>query len=686
MRRYQGLKRTHHNQDLGPLVQHEMNRCIQCYRCSRYYQEYTGYRDLGVMGSASRVYFGRHRSGVLESPFSGNLTDICPTGVYTDKPSRYFGRRWDYARRSSVCIHCSLGCSLTASARYRRVVRHEARPNPAVNGYFICDRGRYAYAYASVDKRPRQALRTGKPVEILATLSAAHDAIRGIVDRHGTGSVAVVASLRCSLETLAAVRHSCRQNGWIGPATTHTGRQASNLKTAVECLKPELAVSMNDLSAAHDVLVVGADPLNEAPMLALALRQVQRRGGRVTVIDPRKIDLPFEFEHWAVQPVGMTAVLRSLRHQIEESQAAFAPSADVDGFPVEVLAKRLNSSPRPAVVCGSDIVTAADITLAARMAHALCRTHIAAGLFYLFPGANGFTAGLMHETPVSTEQIVADIEKGRIRGLVAVEANLWAEFPDRARLSAALEQLDDLVVLDYMDTPMNASAGTFIPTQTIYECGGHWINNEGRLQAAEALIAGGEPVDITGDGDHPPRVFDAGIPGSGLLPAWQALMAVAGHPDDRRDALLEAALVGLHPAVNLPLSASVGRRIDLASSAKSVTAEPTSEETQTDAITLLLVDWTFGTESASALSPTLAEVGPAPAARMHPETADHLGLTGGNRLTVSTPGGQLTLALTADPGVAPGVLVIPRHHLLEWQVVEDTRVVLRDAQLTVHRG
>jgi NADH-quinone oxidoreductase subunit G len=46
LRRYQGLKRTHRNQDLGPLVQHEMNRCIQCYRCSRFYQEYTGYRDL----------------------------------------------------------------------------------------------------------------------------------------------------------------------------------------------------------------------------------------------------------------------------------------------------------------------------------------------------------------------------------------------------------------------------------------------------------------------------------------------------------------------------------------------------------------------------------------------------------------------------------------------------------------
>ena len=90
IRRYAGPKRTYIDQYLGPLVQHEMNRCIHCYRCSRYYQEFTGYHDLGVMRNANRTYFGRFQDGILESPFTGNLSDICPTGVYTDKPSRYF--------------------------------------------------------------------------------------------------------------------------------------------------------------------------------------------------------------------------------------------------------------------------------------------------------------------------------------------------------------------------------------------------------------------------------------------------------------------------------------------------------------------------------------------------------------------------------------------------------------------
>ena len=104
IRRYRGQKRTYRDQDLGPLVEHEMNRCIHCYRCSRFYQEFAGYRDLGAMQIGDRTYFGRVPSGTLESPFSGNLADICPTGVYTDKPSRYFGRRWDF-QRSPAAVH-----------------------------------------------------------------------------------------------------------------------------------------------------------------------------------------------------------------------------------------------------------------------------------------------------------------------------------------------------------------------------------------------------------------------------------------------------------------------------------------------------------------------------------------------------------------------------------------------------
>jgi NADH-quinone oxidoreductase subunit G len=685
IRRYKGLKRTHHNQDLGPLVQHEMNRCIQCYRCSRYYQEFTGYRDLGVMGIGSRVYFGRSASGVLESPFAGNLTDICPTGVYTDKPSRYFGRRWDYQRHPSLCLHCSLGCNLTASARYRRVVRHEARPNLDVNGHFLCDRGRYGYAYASAADRPRQAMAAGCPGPIVDILAGAREAIRQTVAQHGPDSVAVVTSSRTNLETLAVLKQACERRVWTGPAAAPTDRQALNQKTAVGCLRPELAVSLAADTKAHDVLVIGADPLNEAPMLALSLRQVQRCGGHVTVIDPRGVRLPFDFDHWAVHPSAMGAIVQALIQEIGGGAKGVSTEYDV-----RRLARRLNASPRPVVICGTDILTSREIALAADLAQALCRTHNVAGLFYTLAGANAFAAALIHDEWLSTEAVVDRVEEGRVRLLVAVEQDLWHEFPDRRRLQAALKRLDHLVLLDYVDSPLNHEASYFIPTQPIYESGGHWINQEGRLQAASAVMAGGETIDVTGGLDHPPRVFESHIPDSEQLAAWRAVAALAEDygkaVNTTQEETLKSALADFHPAVDTTRVTATGRRIDLAavSHAGVESAEgpvPAANGSGSDSVVLLLVDWTFGTETLSALSPTLAKVEASPAARMHPETISRLGLSADQAVTVSTNAGQLTVPMQADPRMAPGVIVVPRHHRLEWQVFGETRVILERSQL-----
>ena len=155
IRRFRGLKRTYHNQDLGPFIEHEMNRCIQCYRCVRTYQDYCGGSDFGVLGCNQRIYFGRFEDGRLESPFSGNIVDACPTGVFTDKTFRFRTRYWDLEQAPSVCPHCSLGCAIIPGGRYRELQRTVAGVNLQTNGHFICDRGRFGYGHANHPERPR---------------------------------------------------------------------------------------------------------------------------------------------------------------------------------------------------------------------------------------------------------------------------------------------------------------------------------------------------------------------------------------------------------------------------------------------------------------------------------------------------------------------------------------------------
>ncbi|VDY33915.1 NADH-quinone oxidoreductase subunit G [Morganella morganii] len=157
VRKYRFTKRTHQNQELGPFVAHEMNRCIACYRCVRYYKDYADGTDFGVYGAHDNVYFGRPESGTLESEFSGNLVEICPTGVFTDKThSERYNRKWDMQFAPSVCQQCSVGCNISPGERYGELRRIENRYNGTINHYFLCDKGRFGYGYVNRDDRPRQ--------------------------------------------------------------------------------------------------------------------------------------------------------------------------------------------------------------------------------------------------------------------------------------------------------------------------------------------------------------------------------------------------------------------------------------------------------------------------------------------------------------------------------------------------
>jgi NADH-quinone oxidoreductase subunit G len=164
-RRFKYKKRTHKNQDLGPFINHEMNRCITCYRCTRFYRDYAGGRDLNAFASKSNVYFGRAEDGALENEFSGNLSEVCPTGVFTDKTLKeHYTRKWDLTMAPSICQHCSVGCNIIGGERYGELRVIMNRYHGEVNGYFICDRGRFGYDFVNGTTRIRQPKINGQVV------------------------------------------------------------------------------------------------------------------------------------------------------------------------------------------------------------------------------------------------------------------------------------------------------------------------------------------------------------------------------------------------------------------------------------------------------------------------------------------------------------------------------------------
>jgi NADH-quinone oxidoreductase subunit G len=680
IRRFPGRKRTYPDQDLGPLVQHEMNRCIHCYRCVRFYQQFCGYRDLGALGIGNRTYFGRTADGRLESPFSGNLNDICPTGVFTDRPSRFLGRRWDYERTPTVCIHCSLGCHATTSVRYRQVARQEARVSAAVNGWFICDRGRYGFFYASRADRPRQAAIKGETAGMEEALAHARSRLESLAPAR----VAVIGSPRSNLEVLALSDFAARARGWQGPAFFTDAAAALRVRAAVSRLEAGLAVSMTEIDQADLVIALGVDPVNEAPMLALTLRQAVRKGAGVVVLDPRPVGLPFEFIHIPTAPRELGAVLgRLLKMSIaptglEDPAARFLaslPDGSTAGPQVPAhVAERLAASRRPLIVCGTGIVEPQWVDLAADAALLLTAAHKTAGLFYVLAEANAFAAGALMQLDSTADRILREAAAGGVQALILVESDPFAMFPDRNLLEQALARIELLIVLDYLDTPASRRAHVFLPTQTLYESGGIFINQEGRVQFSAAAFAGGTPVRETGGRDHPPRLYGSGLPGSDPQPAGKLMARLAGEgiPIARNapyDHFIKRAsvLAGLPATGHLPPD---GSRLAL----REISAErfksmlPPPQTVEPDGMEIILAERTFGTEELSTYSACLETLEDEPFAGLSPKDAEALGVRNGDRIAIHTEN-DVVLAVRVYDNLAAGVVLIPRLRRLPWQAL-----------------
>jgi len=653
IRRYRGKKRTCTNQDLGPFVEQEMNRCIQCYRCVRTYQDYCGGSDFGVLGTNQRVFFGRFCDGRLESPFAGNLVDVCPTGVFTDKTFRFKSRYWDLQEAPSVCPHCSLGCAVIPGARYRGLQRIRAGVNRQVNGFFICDRGRFGYGHANHPERPRSPRIDGAESAWPEAIVALRRRLKETVKRHGAASVAFLGSPRASLEANWLLRRWAQRVGsenLFFETNPSRDRAARSLAAGLG----DKARSLEDIRNSDFVLVVGADPLAEGPQLALALRQASRAGGQVAVLDPRPVQLPCPASHLPLEPQRLPSALGALA---DGNFAAFAPQ---EALLLEGIAARLRQAKRPVLAGGADLLGAAGITTLVQTAESLSSPENPCGVTVLLSGPNSFGAALLAGDGPDADSLLDGMLGGEIKALVCMEADPFTDHPDPGRAATALARLESLIVLDSVPTLTARRADILLPTTVPAEGDGTFVNQEGRLLPFAAAFSPGLPIHETGGGDHPPRIFAADTPGSLPRPAWAILAALLGHPLSLHSLRLEMAIEDLRFARLAELgSTGEGERVN-GTGLQAKTSAPMPHCEPAGTLRLLPVETLFGSEILSSLSPPLAAVTAAPHVLLHVDDAADLGLAEGEQARLSTNLGHFSVAVRTSDRMAKGVAILPR--------------------------
>jgi len=514
-RSYKFSKRTHRDQDLGPFVHMEMNRCIQCYRCVRFYRDYAGGRDFDVHGWHDHVYFGRHEDGILESPFSGNLVEVCPTGVFTDKVlKRSYTRKWDLQTAPSVCPHCGLGCNTIPGERYGMVRRIMPRYNGEVNGYFLCDRGRYGYAFTNDKRRLRRALHRGNGEPVGVSRDEALALATNVLQNH---KVIGIGSPRASLEANFALRTL------VGPQRFYHGvaeRELRLVRTLLDLLRrgPARTPSLHEVESCDAVLILGEDVTQTAPLLELALRQA-------VLQKPKAEAMKLGIYEWldaslrdAMQdqrgPLVIASTDRTTLDALASKTVRAAPSdlarlgfavahaldpmaPPVTGLAPETLtmaegiAAALRTGKRPLVVsgygCGSEAVAEA----AANVAWALCRTGSDARLCFTAPECNSFGAAMLPGE--SLDAAVAEIRNGTADAVIVLENDLHRRLPADA-VDALLGGVRQTIVLDHLDHATTARANLVLPTATFAEAGGTYVNNEGRAQRLFQVLVPGDDI------------------------------------------------------------------------------------------------------------------------------------------------------------------------------------------------
>jgi NADH-quinone oxidoreductase subunit G len=555
-------KRTFRNQYLGPLINHEMNRCIQCYRCVRYYHEYAGGTDLQAFGLRNIAYFGRQEDGILESEFAGNLVEICPTGVFTDKTlKQHYARKWDLQMAPSVCVHCGLGCSTSVGERYGTVRRILNRYNGDVNGYFLCDRGRFGYEFVNSEQRVREThsrqdgkLKTVPKEKAVAQLG---DILKGNRRMIGIGSP------RASLESNFALRSLVGADRFFNGMSEESSHLVS-LMSEILRQGPARSPSLREVEHSDAVLVLGEDVSNTAPRVALALRQsvrqqpmektdklkiprwldhavreaVQQDTGPLFVATPGATRLDdVATGAYRAAPDDIARLGFAVAHALDSEAPAVPDLSDDVRRMAERIAQALKSAKRPLVVSGSSLASEAVVHAAANVARALGKDNKSTGLSFAMPEAN--TLGLALLGGGNLNEAFKAVQEGKADTVIILENDLYRRAP-AAAVDNLMQAVRHMIVLDHLMTPTAAKAEFVLPAGAFAESDGTMVNSEGRAQ----------------------RFFQAYVPNDDIQESWRWLLEImkaVGHAEASSWNVLDdlvSATAGAVPALEKILAAA----------------------------------------------------------------------------------------------------------------------------------
>ncbi|OBK92234.1 NADH-quinone oxidoreductase subunit G [Mycobacterium asiaticum] len=606
----------------------DRERCILCARCTRFANQIAGdtFIDMQERGALQQV--GIYANEPFESYFSGNTVQVCPVGALTGTAYRFRARPFDLVSSPSVCEHCSSGCAQRTDHRRGKVTRRLAGDDPEVNEEWNCDKGRWAFTYATQPDVITTPLIRDSGGELVPA-SWAHAIVAATQGLEAArGRTGVLVGGRVTWEDAYAYAKFARivldTNDVDFRARPSSAEEADFL--AARIAGRPVSVSYSDLEAAPVVLLVGFEPEEESPIVFLRLRKAARKN-----------NLPV----YAIAPFASRGLAKMSGRLLQTAPGA--EPATLDGLATGEIGNLL-STPGAVIMVGERLATVpGGFSAAARLAdttgarltwvprRAGERGALEAGaLPGLLPGgrpaadevARSQVTAAWHvdELPTATgrdtDGILAAAIDGTL-GALLVGGIEPGDFADPDAVLAALDTAPFVVSLELRHSAVTERADVVFPVAPTTQKSGAFVNWEGRYRGFEPAFHG--TTLQASQSDH--RVLDT------LADEMGVYLGCATVESAREELSALGTWDGKHPSSPTAEAASP--------------AEPGAGEAVLTGWRLLL-DAGRGQDG----EPHLAGTARKPEVRLSANTAAEIGAGHGDPVTVSTDRGSITLPLS----------------------------------------
>jgi len=307
MNRFHENKRAVENKYLGPLVNTNMNRCIQCTRCVRFTTEVAGIEQMGATGRGEDMEITTYLNKAISSELQGNIIDLCPVGALTSAPYEFKARPWELRKTETIDAMDAVGSNIRVDARGREVMRILPRTHEDVNEEWISDKTRFVWDGLKAQRLDRPYVREFGKLRAAAWPEAFQriaQRMSGVApDRVGIILGDLVGaeeafSLRQFADQFGIKNIDCRQDG--SPLGEKGGRAGYLFNTGIA-----------GIEEADSILLIGTNPRIEAPVLNARIRKRISRGGCTVSVIGERADLTYPYTYLGTGPETLTKFLGS---------------------------------------------------------------------------------------------------------------------------------------------------------------------------------------------------------------------------------------------------------------------------------------------------------------------------------------------------------------------------------------